>query len=118
MVETRYAINFIHYEMYNPNGRVPVILVFDSKTFVSLELLGRRLVRGGFLPNAVMCFSDTYVFLAIRIICTRQVANCGPGFNVEFICNVTQIVLVSCDSETRHLVHIDRTFLHHFRLYK
>lgn len=41
--------------------------------------------RGGLLRDTLRyVFSDTYVFLAVRIICTRQVANCGPGFNVEF----------------------------------
>jgi len=81
--------------------------VFDSKTLVP-RISRASTCRGGgggiFAGHCVICFSDTYVFLAVRIICTRQVANCGPGFNVELTCSVTQIVLVRRDSETRRLV--------------
>jgi len=68
---------------------------FKSKTFVPRIAWASDLSGGWiFAGHCVMCFSDTYVFLAVRIICTRQVANCGPGFNIEFICSVTQTVLV------------------------
>jgi len=61
-----------------------------------------------------------YVFLAVRIICTRQVvANCGPGFNVDCTDNVrvADSLLVHRNCETRRFsadVSLDRTFLHHF----
>lgn len=72
--------HFIHYKMYDPpNGRAPVARL--RRTLVSQKSFGRSTCQGWtFAGHCVMCFSDTYVFLAIRIICTRQVANCGPGF--------------------------------------
>lgn len=48
---------------------------------------GADVSRGGFLRYV---FSDTYVFLAVRIICTRQVANCGPGFKRRIYSSVTR----------------------------
>lgn len=66
-----------------------------------------------------MCFSDTYVFLAIRIICTRQVANCGPGFKRRIYTqrHADRSRPPRQRDETSR-GNIDRTFLHHFRPYK